>query len=656
MSRGDRERLSETVSVEPRPPQDTLQQCLSIRLFEQRLLRLYSEGHLFGTVHTCVGQEMVGVLAAKQFREGDVFVSNHRGHGHYLGLTDDQEGLLCEVLGREGAVCLGRGGTQHLYHPKGFYSNGIQGGMSPVASGLAMASRLQKRANMVFLFVGDGTLGEGTLYESFNIASKWGLPLLVIVENNGIAQTTPLDLSLAGTIEGRARAFDLDYACGSTRDWEELQRLFEGAAKQVRDNSRPMLLEVITCRLNSHSKGDDTRAAEDIESLWREDPVEIWLAQDSRASAFQKELEEKLDQLVEDVLARPRLAYHRDLPSGVNSEAYPKAPRKGRVADQINQTIKDLMTESPEVLMLGEDILSPYGGAFKVSRDLSEQFPDQVWTTPISEAAIVGVSTGLALGGFRPFAEIMFGDFLGLAFDQLVNHAAKFRFMYGDRVEVPLVVRTPMGGYRGYGPTHSQSLEKHLLGVPDLHVLAPNHRADIHLFYRHLATIKTPTLVIENKLLYTQFTNLTSAPGYSVSRSDGPWPTVTLAPGQRRTQATVACYGGMLSLVESVLEDLFHEEEVLVEVVAPTSLFPLELETLLESVRRTETLLVVEEGLGFCGWGSEVVTRLLEKGAPLKKVGRIHASDFVPAARQEEDQVLPNASKLKQVVLELLNG
>ena len=144
------------------------------------------------------------------------------------------------------------------------------------------------------------------------------------------------------------------------------------------------------------------------------------------------------------------------------------------VLDSLNQALHGLMDGDVRVVVLGEDILDPYGGAFKVTRGLSSRFPERVFTTPISEAAIVGLASGLSLRGLRPIAEIMFGDFLLLAGDQLVNHAAKFRWMYNDGVRVPMVIRTPMGGRRGYGPTHSQSIEKHFMGVPGLWVVAPH--------------------------------------------------------------------------------------------------------------------------------------------------------------------------------------
>jgi pyruvate/2-oxoglutarate/acetoin dehydrogenase E1 component len=148
------------------------------------------------------------------------------------------------------------------------------------------------------------------------------------------------------------------------------------------------------------------------------------------------------------------------------------------VLDRLNHALHQALEADERVYILGEDILDPYGGAFKVSRGLSTKYPDRVLTTPISEAAIVGLASGMALKGLLPIVEIMFGDFVTLAADQLVNHAAKFRWMYNDQVRVPLVVRTPMGGRRGYGPTHSQSLEKMFMGIPGLKVVAPNTLGD----------------------------------------------------------------------------------------------------------------------------------------------------------------------------------
>jgi pyruvate/2-oxoglutarate/acetoin dehydrogenase E1 component len=179
------------------------------------------------------------------------------------------------------------------------------------------------------------------------------------------------------------------------------------------------------------------------------------------------------------------------------------------VLESLNSALHQAFTDHKNVYLLGEDILDPYGGAFKVTRGLSTSFPDRVLTTPISEAGFVGVAAGMALRGMRPVVEIMFGDFITLIADQLINHIAKFRWMYNNQVCLPLVIRTPMGGRRGYGPTHSQTLEKLLLGVPGLQVVAPAALSLLDgsgspgaLLYQSILDNNDPLVFIENKLQY----------------------------------------------------------------------------------------------------------------------------------------------------------
>src|SRR5688572_6585286 len=215
------------------------------------------------------------------------------------------------------------------------------------------------------------------------------------------------------------------------------------------------------------------------------------------------------------------------------------------ILDRLNHALHHAMESDERVYVIGEDILDPYGGAFKVTRGLSTKFPGRVLTTPISEAAIVGVSNGLALRGLRPVAEVMFGDFVALAADQLINHAAKFRWMYNDLVRVPLVVRAPMGGRRGYGPTHSKSLEKLFLGVPGLRVVAPNCLGDAaDLLEYAILQDNDPVLFVEHKLLYTR-PLLEAGTGelldWEINSSGDAYPTYTLrTPAAERAHLTIA--------------------------------------------------------------------------------------------------------------------
>ena len=231
-----------------------------------------------------------------------------------------------------------------------------------------------------------------------------------------------------------------------------------------------------------------------------------------------------------------------------------------RGVQALNETLHALFAERDDVVRLGEDVLDPYGGAFKVTQGLSDAYPDRVLTTPISEASLFGVAAGMALRGQRPILEIMFGDFIALGLDQVVNGISKFREMYDDQVTVPLVVRTPMGARRGYGPTHSQSLEKLLLGIPNICVVAPSECHDVGALLAAAVEDERPVFFIENKLLYGRAIRRPED-GYigelAVRESGDPYPALTFsATDFTEGAATAVTYGGMLPIVLDAVAEL----------------------------------------------------------------------------------------------------
>jgi TPP-dependent pyruvate/acetoin dehydrogenase alpha subunit len=245
-----------------------------IRTFEESLHELFAQGKLFGTVHTCLGQEADAVAVVGAMRKEDIVFSNHRGHGHYIAKTGDLQGLMAEIMGRRSGICGGRGGSQHLCNREyNFYSNGIQGGIVPNAVGMALAEKIRGTANIVTMFLGDGTLGEGVVYESFNVASLWSLPVLFIVENNHIAQTTPSVLAVAGSIVARPHAFGIESSELEVEDPECLVTQAEEALRFVRTNTQPFALVLHTRRLGPHSKGDDSRSPQEIAAHRKRDPL-----------------------------------------------------------------------------------------------------------------------------------------------------------------------------------------------------------------------------------------------------------------------------------------------------------------------------------------------------------------------------------------------
>ncbi len=631
-----------------------------IRSSERLLLDLFTQGLLSGTTHTCLGQELcqMSVVRALGHPE-DAVLSNHRNHGHFLTYSGNFVGLIAEIMGRAAGVCGGIGGSQHLAY-KHFHSNGVQAGMTAIGVGLAMARQRRESDAIVAAVVGDGTLGEGLLYEAMNLASIWKLPMLFVLENNGIAQTTLTANTIGGgSIEERGKAFGL-----STWHFDDASDDFmsdvEGVVATIRARRTPGLLVIDTKRLGPHSKGDDLRDAEEMLAISRRDPllrVGARLDDDARAEieeqnrAFMEHVRETAEASPDATALVARTSILRPAtPSAVSSER-----RAGNVRAQINAALDDLLANHPDVILLGEDMHEPYGGAFKVTQTLSTKFEDRVVSTPISEAGIVGTAIGLAMEGFLPVVEIMFADFVTLAMDQLFNHAVKFPGMFGG-VEIPIVVRTPSGARRGYGPTHSQSTENLMCAVPGLTVLSPSHRHDVGLVVKN-AVLRwpNPTVFFEHKLLYGE---KGEAGDYTVLPSDDVgtdlFPTIVSA-ARGEPDVTIVTHGGMLPFVEKFREEM-RAEEVEIELIVPSLLSPLPKRSLVEHLSKRARVAVFEEGYADSGFGTSLGAALAEAGYT-GRFRRLNAPSVpIPAARSLEPFVVPGSRQMLDTIADLLSN
>ena len=378
---------------------------LVIRRTEEKLLQLHSQALLSGTTHTSIGQESIAVGLLSRLGSGDSVFSTHRCHGHFLASGGDLGAFLSELMGKADGVCGGRGGSQHL-HTDGFISSGIQGQLVPVALGVALAKKLRGENGIAVVFIGDGTLGQGALYESMNLASLWGVRLLIVLEDNAIAQTTPSSVGVAGDMLARAEAFGIDAAQLDGADAPALQQEFAALVDTMRGRAAPAFRVVHTVRLGPHSKRDDERSPEEMAELWSRDPVTRLAANLDPAGVEQADRDAvaQLDAALGHAEASPdpdRLAHLVDVfPQFDESAAvwpWARAAEEPRVVESLNQALHDLLEHDPDVRVFGQDLLDPYGGAFAVTRGLSTRFPDRVHPTPISETAIVGSATGYAL-------------------------------------------------------------------------------------------------------------------------------------------------------------------------------------------------------------------------------------------------------------------
>jgi 2-oxoisovalerate dehydrogenase E1 component len=510
------------------------------------------------------------------------------------------------------------------------------------------------------VIIGDGTLGEGMLYESMNLASIWNAPVLFVVEHNGIAQTTYTRDTIGGDIVARGKAFGLAAWRLSDRDANFSEQV-ERVVQETRENRRPGMLVIDTGRMGPHSKGDDLRHVSEHEELATGDPLlalgkqlseEQVASIQSACKSFLAEVEEKA--LASRVASFDLVPEYSFKPS-VRLD-FPKAESGStNVRMALNEALHKLLEHDNNVVLLGEDLHDPYGGAFKVTAGLSDKFKGRVISTPISEAGITGAGIGLAMAGKKPIVEIMFADFLTLCMDQIYNHAVKFPGMFADSA-VPIVIRAPCGGRRGYGPTHSQSPENIFISVPGLTVIFGSHRHNIGQLLIDASTRwPNPTLFLEHKLLYGE--KLGSQGYEEIAPEAGDvagelFP--TLRSGSAEPDITLLSYGGMLPIAEKAARILEDNEELSVEIIAPALLSPMPRFALLKALLHRPRILVVEEAHHQFGFSAEILAMLAENGYR-GKVARLGSAPVpIASARSMESVQLPDEEAIVSAVMNIL--
>lgn len=635
---------------------------IKIRTFEEFILSLFSQNKLSGTTHTYIGEEATAVALMKFVKESDKVFSNHRCHGHYLAYGGPEEDLLAEIMSKKTGLCQGRGGSQHI-HFKNFFTNGIQGGIVPNAAGVAFADKIRGKDSNTVVFLGDGTLGQGVVYETFNIASIYELPVVFVIEDNQYAMSTKRSDAIAGNIKSRIEGFNVkSYEIEST-DVDELEIFFKSVFDYINKERKPVCAIVHNYRLAAHSKGDDTRDVDEIELHKKNDPVKLIIKRIGETEYnrikdgfYEKlvEIEKKLESEGEieiSIAQKNQFVPLIKCNTFLSSEAV-------RYVDQIRSAFENALKDHDDVVFIGEDIRDPYGGAFKATKGLSLLFNDRVLNMPISEACMTGLAVGMGLNGVISVVEMMFGDFITLGFDQLLNHASKYSWVYGAGVTVPMIVRVPMGAKRGYGPTHSQSLEKYLVAIPNVKVLAMSAAISPVLFYETLFnTVKEPTVVVENKKLYGQKSLEIKDEKYNdffVSEINTTGFSSILFSIDPSNNPDFYCitYGGMLEEALGAAMELMIKDELQVDVISITQLSPLPIKDIKAFVKSNVPIIIVEEGTITCGIGAEIIARCVEYGIGTK-LYRVATPDMpIPNGITLENQVIPD----KNTIVNFIRG
>lgn len=314
------------------------------------------------------------------------------------------------------------------------------------------------------------------------------------------------------------------------------------------------------------------------------------------------------------------------------------------------------LLSNPKCFLLGEDIEEPYGGAYKITQNMSLRYPGKVINTPMSEQSFTGMGVGMALVGYKPIIEIMFGDFVTLTMDQILNHASKF--VEGFEQKLHLVIRAPMGGYRGYGSTHSQSLEKIYMGLPNIAVIAPSVLQPPGQLLVNAMELGIPVLFVENKLDYTRkiFSTEKIAANFDLRFFEGQFPICEACIVDEKPELTIISYGGMVNPILNMIYDIFMEDEIPIRLLSLSELSPLNIEQLALTVANDKKIVTIEEGHVPFGFGDAVVSNLYQKGitAKFKTIGA--ELSIIGASKEMEAKTLPNFENIKSFLLEFVNA
>ena len=635
---------------------------LRIRRFEERVSVMYRDGEVPGFVHLSIGQEAVAVGATWSLRPGDFMSTNHRGHGHVLARGMDPRRALAELMAREDGICRGLGGSMHIADPTlGILgANGIVGAGIPHATGAALACKLRAEGQVALAFFGDGAVAPGAFHESIGLATAWGLPVVFCCENNHFSEFTPTFDSLR--LASRAAGYGVPYHHVDGNDVEAVTETFGHVLQAVRAGGGPVLVEAETHRGRGHYEGDPQpyRTVEMDTGPAMRDPVEA--AREALLALGLPEADlHQIDAAVDAEMREAEEAARRSAvppPPTLYEHVYAPRPRvvepllpvdgeQTRVSRAIRSALEYELEHDPTVVVFGIDVALG-GNVFGLTRGLHERWPDRVLDTPIAETAIVGAGVGAAMAGLRPVVEVMWVDFIGVCFDQIMNQAAKLRFMTGGAVEMPLVIRTQFGAGRSSGSHHSQSLEALLAHIPGLTVVMPNSLADTYGLLRAAIRDPNPVVFIENRRLY-ETKGLMPPPEHIT-------PLGKAAVVRAGTDLTLVSWSRMVRECLTAAEAL-AAQGIEVEVIDLRTIQPLDRDTVLTSLAKTNRLLIAHEAVTDFGVGAELAAIAVDVGfghldGPVRRIG----APFTPPpyAPGLEQEWLPDAARIEAEVLSYL--
>ena len=634
-----------------------------IRRFEDRAAELFERGVIFGTAHSCVGQEAIAVGAAGAMREHDYLVGHHRSHGHLIAAGADLRRMMAEMFGKRTGYCKGLGGSMHIADLSLdiLGCNGIVGAGLPHACGAALTAKLRGTGQAAVAFFGDGAAGQGAAHEAMNLAATWSLPVVFVCENNQYALSADWRAQRAvEDLAERAAGYGMPGQVVDGNDVVAVEDAVARALDRARAGDGPTLLEAKTFRRMQHSMRanlPDVRDPALVDEWERKDPLprlerllrdrgqldaaavaaigaEVAAEVESAIELALADEDASADDLLRAVFARH--ARHREPAAGERELGFVAA---------IREALDLELAADPDVVVIGEDI-GRVGGLFRATEGLWERYGgERIRDTPLTESGFVGCGIGAALTGLRPVVELQFSDFAGVAFDQIMNQAAKLRFMMGGTPALPLVLRMVGGAGVRLGAQHSQSLEALFAHLPGLVVAMPSNPYDAKGLLSAAIRDDNPVIFLEQKLLFFAEPQPVPEERYAIELGKAR----VVRPGDH---VTVVALGALVPAALRAAHEL-AAEGVGVEVIDPRTLVPLDTETIAESVAKTHRLVVAHEAVRFGGFGAEIAAHVAEHcfwelDAPIVRVGA--QSHPVPYAKELETATLPGAAEIAAAI------
>lgn len=646
-----------------------------LRRFESVAQIACRKGETPGFLHLYIGQEATGVGICAHLRRTDWVTSTHRGHGHALAKGADPGRVMAELFGKADGICGGRGGTMHLYDKSVglFGTNGIIAAGIGHAVGIGMSARQQRRDDIGVAFFGDGAANHGAFHEGLNFAAVQRAPAVFVCENNLYATATPLRaITLNPEIASKAASYGMPGVAVDGNDVFAVWLAMKEATERARSGKGPTLIEAKTYRTVGHHEGDPVvgsyRTQEEIDAWLKRDPIAMFrrrLIEDYGVAdaGDLAAIEVHIEKVVQEALEFARNSPEPD-PGTVRRHVFadpinppaalrPQPAGETRVQgwlEAVRDGIAEEMRANSAILYFGEGT-GERGGSFAHTKNLWQEFgAERMVDTPISEQGFTAAAVGASATGARTVSDLMFADFAFETAGQIFLQAAKLRYMSNGTMNAPMVVRAGAGALRSSGPHHSGSYHPVFAHMPGLIVCVPSNPADAKGLMKTALRASDPVIMLEPKALFASKGEVPAGEHYV------PFGSARIA--RSGTDITIVAAGQMVPRALEAAE-LLAAEGTDAEIIDLRTIMPLDVGTIVESVKKTHRVLVVDEAWAMCGMGGEIAQTINELAFDELDgpVGRIHtAPTSHPFAPVLERAMLIDAARIMDGVRDVIAG